>query len=186
MADFDEQSLIERCRAGDDAAFSELVDRYKNLVYALVYRMVPDRSRTDDLAQDVFLKVYRGLPVLPWRRAAVDVDLSHRAERRVLQARTQRRPEVSLEPDANGRVRIEPAAADAAFAELETRDRLEKAIQQLPDNYRLLIAAHYLQGVQYEDLAAALNIPLGTVKTHLHRAKRRLREILDPDSRIRS
>ena len=93
---------------------------------------------------------------------------------------------MSLEPDANGRIRIEPAASDAAFAELETRDRLEKAIQQLPDNYRLLIAAHYLQGVQYEDLAAALNIPLGTVKTHLHRAKRRLREILDPDSRIRS
>ena len=44
MADFDEQSLIERCRAGDDAAFSDLVDRYKNLVYGLVYRMVPDRS----------------------------------------------------------------------------------------------------------------------------------------------
>src|SRR5512140_842491 len=62
MADFDERSLIDRCRAGEDSAFSELVDRYKNLVYGLVYRMVPDRSRTDDLAQDVFLKVYRGLP----------------------------------------------------------------------------------------------------------------------------
>ena len=58
----DERALIERCRAGDDAAFGELVDLHKNLVYGLVYRMVSDRSRVDDLAQDVFLKVHRGLP----------------------------------------------------------------------------------------------------------------------------
>ena len=185
MADFDEQSLIERCRAGDDAAFSDLVDRYKNLVYGLVYRMVPDRSRTDDLAQDVFLKVHRGLPYFRGD-ARLSTWIYRIVQNVCTQARTQRRPEVSLEPDANGRARVEPAVTDAAFAELETRDRLEKAIHQLPDNYRLLIAAHYLQGVQYEDLAAALNIPLGTVKTHLYRAKRRLREILDPDSRIRS
>src|SRR6476660_1791188 len=148
MADFDEQSLIERCRAGDDAAFSELVDRYKNLVYALVYRMVPDRSRTDDLAQDVFLKVYRGLPYFRGD-ARLSTWIYRIVQNVCTQARTQRRPEVPLEHEANDRIRIEPAAADAAFAELETRDRLEKAIQQLPDNYRLLIAAHYLQGVQY-------------------------------------
>ena len=62
MADFDERALIERCRTGDDIAFGELVERYKNLVYGMVWRMVTDRSQTDDLAQEVFLKVYRGLP----------------------------------------------------------------------------------------------------------------------------
>ncbi len=62
MTDFDERALIERCRTGDDIAFSELVGRYQNLVYAMVYRMVSDRSQTDDLAQEVFLKVHRGLP----------------------------------------------------------------------------------------------------------------------------
>ena len=51
-------------------------------------------------------------------------------------------------------------------------------MEQLPENYRLLIAAHYLQGVQYEALAETLNIPVGTVKTHLYRAKRRLRELM--------
>ena len=79
--------------------------------------------------------------------------------------------------DAGGR--HEPGRADAAFGELELRDRLEKAIAQLPENYRLLIAAHYLKGVQYEALADALGIPIGTVKTHLYRAKRRLRELLE-------
>ncbi len=62
MADFDERELIERCRAGDDSAFGELVDQYKSLVYAMVNRMVPDRSQADDLAQEVFVKVHRGLP----------------------------------------------------------------------------------------------------------------------------
>jgi RNA polymerase sigma-70 factor (ECF subfamily) len=184
MADFDELLLIERCRAGEDSAFSELVDRYKNLVYALVYRMVPDRSRTDDLAQDVFLKVYRGLPYFRGE-ARLSTWIYRIVQNVCAQARSQQRPEVSLEPDRDGRPRLDPGAIDGAFAHLETRDRLEKAIQQLPDNYQLLIAAHYLQGVQYEDLAAALDIPLGTVKTHLHRAKRRLREILDPEGPVR-
>src|SRR5215208_7279389 len=58
----DDRELIERCRAGDDTAFAELVDRYKDLVFGLIYRMVPDRGMAEDLAQDVFLKVHRGIP----------------------------------------------------------------------------------------------------------------------------
>src|SRR5579864_5985761 len=57
-----ERALIERCRRGDEGAFEELVDRYKDLVFALIARTVQDRSRADDLAQDVFLRIHRGLP----------------------------------------------------------------------------------------------------------------------------
>src|SRR5512147_1200177 len=62
MDDFDERALVERCRGGDDLAFAELIERYKDVVYGLIYRMVPDRSQVDDLAQEAFLKVHRGLP----------------------------------------------------------------------------------------------------------------------------
>jgi RNA polymerase sigma-70 factor, ECF subfamily len=176
--ELDERALIERCRAGDDAAFAELVDRYKNLVYGLVYRMSADRSQADDLAQDVFLKVYRGLPYFRG-----DAQLStwiYRIVRNVCaETRPRRAPDRSLdEEDRYGR-RLDPGTPDGVFADLELRDRLEKAIAQLPENYRFLIAAHYLQGVRYEALAESLNLPLGTVKTHLYRAKRRLRELLD-------
>jgi RNA polymerase sigma-70 factor (ECF subfamily) len=96
------------------------------------------------------------------------------------QARAQRPPEVPLESgEGEHRRSHEPSGPDAAFGDLELRDRLNKAIAQLPEHYRFLIAAHYLKGVQYEALAETLNVPLGTVKTHLHRAKRRLREILE-------
>jgi RNA polymerase sigma-70 factor (ECF subfamily) len=172
MADFDERALIERCRTGDDIAFGELVDRYKNLVYGMVWRMIGDRSQADDLAQEVFLKVYRGLPYFRG-----DARLSTWIYRIVANVCTQARSSRMAERPALSPVK-EPGAADAAFADLELRDRLEKAIARLPDNYRLLIAAHYLDGVQYEALAEALDIPIGTVKTHLYRAKRRLRELL--------
>lgn len=179
MAEFDERALIERCRAGDDIAFSELVDRYKNLVYAMVSRMVSDRTQADDLAQEVFLKVHRGLPYFRG-----DARLSTWIYRIVAnvctEARARRQPEVPLDGDVEDRPRIERGAQDGAFAGMELRDRLEKALAQLPDNYRVLVAPHYLDGVQYDALAEALGLPIGTVKTHLYRAKRRLRELLEP------
>src|SRR5262245_41659212 len=57
-----ERELVERCRSGDDGAFQELIDRYKDLVFALIARTVQDRSRAEDLAQEVFLRIHRGLP----------------------------------------------------------------------------------------------------------------------------
>ncbi|NUR56939.1 MAG: RNA polymerase sigma factor [Acidobacteria bacterium] len=177
MADFDERSLIERCRQGeDDAAFSELIDRYKDLVYGMVYRLTADRSRVDDLAQDVFLNVHRGLPYFRGE-ARLSTWIYRIVANVCAQARSRSPREVPLDrgPD---RSPIDPAVVDGVFGDIELRDRLEKAIAQLPEPYRFLIAAHHLRGVQYEALAAALDVPLGTIKTHLHRAKRRLRELL--------
>jgi len=62
MEDVHERELVERCRSGDEHAFQELVDRYKDLVFALIARTVINRSLAEDLAQDVFLRIHRGLP----------------------------------------------------------------------------------------------------------------------------
>ena len=172
MADFDEQGLIERCRTGDDIAFGELVERYKHLVYGMVWRLTIDRSQVDDLAQEVFLKIYRGLPY--FRGEARLSTWIFRIVSNVCSQARARRPVESVGVSSVA----EPGRHDAAFADLELHDRLTKAIAQLPEQYRLLIAAHYLDGVQYEALAETLDIPVGTVKTHLYRAKRRLRELL--------
>jgi RNA polymerase sigma-70 factor (ECF subfamily) len=178
MAEFDEGALIERCRAGDDAAFGELVDRYKNLVYGMVGRMVSDRSLADDLAQEVFLKVYRGLPYFRGE-ARLSTWIYRIVANVCMQSRGRRPADLTVEGDDPDRPRLERGAADAAFAGMELRDRLDKALAQLPENYRMLVAAHYLEGVQYDALAEALGLPMGTIKTHLYRAKRRLRELLD-------
>jgi len=179
MADVPDDDLVERCRAGDESAFAELVDRHKRTVFGLIARLTPDRNQVEDLAQEVFIRVHRGLPY--FRGTA---RLSTWIYRIVInlcgEARSRRRPAASLdETDEHGRKKHEPGAHDPAYRELEFRDRLEKAMAELPENYRVLVAAHYLEGVKYEDLAEALELPLGTVKTHLHRAKRQLRQILE-------
>jgi RNA polymerase sigma-70 factor, ECF subfamily len=182
MEPVNERELVERCRRGDEGAFQELVDRYKDLVFALIARTVQDRSRAEDLAQDVFLRVHRGLPYFrgearlsTWiYRIVANVCLQDQARPK------SGRDTVSLDEE-DGRGRAAVAATDRRFDDLELRDRLEKAIARLPAHYRLVVAAHYLRGVQYEDLAEALQLPLGTVKTQLFRAKQQLRRLLETE-----
>jgi RNA polymerase sigma-70 factor, ECF subfamily len=180
MSAITERELVERCRSGDEGAFQELVDRYKDLVFALIARTIQDRSRAEDLAQDVFLRIHRGLPY--FRGEAHLSTWIYRIVANVCLQDHHRPPALSLDDERTG-VRVAPAAADRQFGDLELRDRLEKAIARLPPQYRLLIAAHYLDGVRYEDLAEALQLPLGTVKTQLHRARQQLRRLLEAELR---
>jgi RNA polymerase sigma-70 factor (ECF subfamily) len=179
MEPANERELVERCRRGDEGAFQELVERYKDLVFALIARTVQDRSRAEDLAQDVFLRIHRGLPYFRGE-ARLSTWIYRIVANVCLHDHAQAAPAISLDDDAT-RGRVDPSAADRRFGDLELRDRLEKAIARLPANYRLLVAAHYLKGVQYEDLAEALQLPLGTVKTQLYRAKQQLRRLLETE-----
>ena len=178
MDAFNERELVERCRRGDEGAFQELVDRYKTLVFALIARTIQDRSRAEDLAQDVFLKIHRGLPYFRGE-ARLSTWIYRIVANACAQPQSPAGVAVSLDDGLSaGRA---TAVLDRRFDDLELRDRLEKAIARLPPHYRLLIAAHYLDGVQYEDLAEALALPLGTVKTYLYRAKQQLRRLLETE-----
>src|ERR1700720_1497684 len=141
MEAFNERELVERCRRGDEGAFQELVDRYKTLVFALIARTVQDRSRAEDLAQDVFLRIHRGLPYFRG-----EARLSTWIYRIVANVCLQEgHPPVTVSfDDERTRAKAMPSGPDRQFGDLEIRDRLEKAIARLPANYRLLIAAHYL------------------------------------------
>src|SRR5262245_61027301 len=134
-----ERELVDRCRREEPGAFEELVDQFKHLVFALIARTITDRSRAEALAQDVFLRVHRGLPYFrgearlsTWiYRIAINVCSQERTE-------AHTRAQVSLD-DPNSHL-PSPSAVDRRFSDFELRDRLEKAIQQLPTQYRILIA----------------------------------------------
>ena len=176
-----DRDLVNRCRSGSDAAFRELVDTHKKMVFAIISRSIADRSLVEDLAQDAFVRVHRGL-----RSFRGDARLSTwicRIAMNVCADARQRAPrELSLDAIAPG-APPPPAviAADPAYVQLELRDRVAKGLAQLPERSRLVISMHYFAGRGYEEIADALDVPLGTVKTHLHRAKRELREILERD-----
>jgi RNA polymerase sigma-70 factor, ECF subfamily len=178
-----EHELVERCRQGDDTAFRELVDQYKGVVFALTARSIPDQGRAEEVAQEVFLRVYRGLPSFRG-----DAKLSTWIYRITVNLLSQEKPQLAtasvdeIKPGED-EPRIVPAVHDRAFSDIALKDRLEKAIQRLPVQYQVLINGHYLNGLQYEELAQALGLPMGTVKTHLHRAKRRLRQLLETEFR---
>jgi RNA polymerase sigma-70 factor (ECF subfamily) len=177
MEDVHERELVERCRSGDERAFQELVDRHKDLVFALIARTVQDRSRAEDLAQDVFLRIHRGLPYFRGE-ARLSTWIYRIVANAVLQDSGRAPGTTSFDEHRDaGKV----SSVDRRFTDFEVRDRLEKAIARLPANYRFLIAAHYLRGVRYEDLAEALQLPLGTVKTQLYRAKQQLRRLLETE-----
>jgi RNA polymerase sigma-70 factor (ECF subfamily) len=174
-----EHELVDRCRQGDETAFRELVDQYKGIVFALIARGIGDRARAEEVAQDVFLRVHKGLPY--FRGESKLSTWIHRIAANVL-AQEKRVP-LTLSLDDPLEAGPPPAVHDRAFGDVLLKDRLEKAIARLPLPYQILVNGHYLKGLQYEELAQALDMPMGTVKTHLHRAKRRLRLLLETEFR---
>ncbi len=178
-----EHELIARCRQGDESAFRELVDQYKGMVFALTSRSAATRERAEDLAQEVFLRVHRGLPYFRG-----EARLSTWIYRIVINLLAQERPGPAIESldavrEGEDAPRLQLGQNDPAFGDLVLRDRMEKAIRRLPVQYQVLVNGHYIKGMRYEDLAEALSMPLGTVKTHLHRAKRQLRHLLETEFR---
>ena len=162
-------------------AFATIVREHQAMVYSIGWHFLRDRAVAEELAQDVFLKVHKGLPYFRG-----EAKLSTWIYRIVVNVLSQERPElasVSLDDTDDDRPRREPAADDRSFGDLVMKDRLQKAIERLPIQYQVLVNGHYMKGMRYEDLAEALELPMGTVKTHLHRAKRRLRELLETEFR---
>src|ERR1019366_8443360 len=118
-----ERELIDRCREGDEGAFQELVDQYKDLVFALIARTVPDRSRAEDVAQDVFLRIHRGLPYFRGE-ARLSTWIYRIVANVCLQDQTRAHPAVSLDDERHAG--LAPSGSDRQFGDFELRDRLEK------------------------------------------------------------
>jgi RNA polymerase sigma-70 factor (ECF subfamily) len=171
-----EDELLARARDKHDGdAFAELVRRHQGKVRGLLLRLSNNRTVADDLGQEVFLRAYRGLVGFEGRsrfstwlyRIAYNVYLNHRTRTR----------ELSPLPDGF-EVRAAAPQGRMSASGYDLRSDLEWAVAKLPDRYRSVITLYYLEDVSYPEIAEILDIPLGTVKTHLHRAKRMLRERL--------
>ena len=183
MTDQLEQSrdadLRQHLQAGDyRLAFEGLVARYAEKVFHLAYSMVRNETQAEDLAQETFLRVWRGLPGYHGG-ASLSTWLYTIARNTCLTELKRRsaRPTLSLdEPETHdaleGLTALHTAAPEAGL-ELDVHHLLE----QLPEKYRQVVTLFYLEQKSYEEVSALLGLPLGTVKTFLYRAKRQLLEI---------
>ena len=178
MADH-ESSLIRRAQKGDQDAFAALVDEHQGYVYNLALRLVKDENEALDLTQETFVRAWTALPNFrgqsqfrTWLYRIVTNLCYNRLPnlRRSLNDLgddvIEEIPESALDSPAN------------QFESGETRTHLHKAIDDLESNYKLLITLRYQHELSYEDIASTLNLPLGTVKTGIFRAKEQLRKSL--------
>jgi RNA polymerase sigma-70 factor, ECF subfamily len=174
--DAEERRLIDRSAAGDQEAFRQLVIRHHRLVMNVAFRALGELSLAEDVAQEVFLKVYKALP--GYRHEKPFTHWLHRvAANAVTDALRRRRPIVSLDG-----MEQPPASPGSDPMDVATRHDLQKAVRQaiasLPSHYRDTIALQAFGELSYEEIAKTLDIPLGTVMSRLNGAKRLLRERL--------
>jgi RNA polymerase sigma-70 factor (ECF subfamily) len=179
----DDKSLVESARRGDRGAFETLVKRYEAKVYHLAYGFVQDPATADDLAQDVFVKVYFHLSKFKFEsefgtwlyRVAVNHIKDHLRK-------VGRRREVSLEDVAEAHLTAEDPAPGREAERLaeERRTAVHRALQTLPPKYNVILTLRDVRGLSYEEIAEALKISPGTVDSRLHRARRQLRKKMAP------
>ncbi len=160
--------------AGNGEAFATLVERYDRAVYHLAYRTLHDVEEARDVTQEAFFKAFRGL-----RTFRPDAKFStwifaityHACCDRLNRRKHFTSDELPERPDPS------PGPEHRVIA-LDEAARLRAAIDALPEKYRTVVTLFHLQGRQYEEIASVLGLPLGTVKTHLFRAKEQLRSLL--------
>lgn len=176
----DDIDLIEKTLAGDTAAFGCLVQKYQNRLYNSVYQMVGDEEQARDIVQDAFVKAFiklerfqRESTFYTWLfRIAYNAMISHL--RRV-------RPLVSLDVrrDATGEEPLDGAATpENHLVQQETVAQVRQALAALSEQHRAILVLREIDGCDYETIAELLCLPVGTVRSRLHRARMQFREHL--------
>ena len=174
----DERELIQRAKHGDTEAFAGLLALHERFVYNLALRTLGNAEEAADAAQEAFLRAWKALP--EYREAAQFRTWLYRIVLNLCLNRVPRlRRELNDLTHAEMLDLPEPESTQtnpaASLEASELRACLHREIDQLPEQYRLLVSLRYQHDLPYEEIAALLNLPVGTVKTGLFRAKTRLR-----------
>jgi len=174
----DDQALVAAALGGRPAAFGTLVERYDRAIYHLAYRTLRDQEEARDVAQEAFFKAYRSLRTFkPGAKFSTWIFsiTYHACCDRLARRKRYSNEELPERADQAAGPEAEAIASDEAR-------RLRAAIEALPEKYRTVITLYHLQGRQYDEIAQVLGMPMGTVKTHLFRAKEQLRRLLSEDA----
>ena len=184
-----DQVVVERASAGSEVAYRELVRRYQRPVFSLVYRMVRDRELAEDLTQETFVKVLNAIDRYrpEYKFSSWIFKIANNAAIDHLRRRELDTLSLDGGPDAMTPDRVQATSlqlsdgAESQLDELEARElgtQIERAIGALRPEYRSCIIMRHVEGRAYDEIAEVLDLPLGTVKTYIHRARAELRESL--------
>lgn len=168
--------LVRQCLEGNHQAFSELVARYKKLIYNVVYNMIEDKHEVDDIAQEVFLRIYKSLSRYnpEYKFSTWSVKIATNLCLDIL--RKKKVDSIPIEDVAD--VPGDVDTPEAKYLKKEYRSRIRKAVAELPEKYRVPIVLFHQNGLSYEEITKVLNEPMTIVKNRIYRARLMLREKL--------
>jgi RNA polymerase sigma-70 factor (ECF subfamily) len=184
-----DQDIVALARAGEEPAYRELIRRYERPIFSLLYRMVRDRELAEDLAQETFVKALNAIesyrPEFKFSswifKIANNAAIDHLRRRELDTLLLEGSPHAET-PDAIEATALQIGARqESPLDAVEARElggQIEVAIARLRPEYRSCILLRHVEGRAYEEIAEILGLPLGTVKTYIHRARNELRQAL--------
>jgi RNA polymerase sigma-70 factor (ECF subfamily) len=191
MSQMNDYEIVQLCQVGNKVAFQELIKRHQKNVFAMLYQLAPEWRDLNDLAQEVFIRVYRGIHNLrnpkifrSWLNQIILNLFYDELRKRPRQIKTismdQTLEDDSGENEFLREVRDSKLKPDELIINQETKEAIKIAMKQLPEQFRTAIVLRELQGLQYEEIAEMLGCALGTVKSRIWRARERLQVLLEP------
>jgi RNA polymerase sigma-70 factor, ECF subfamily len=187
MGDSDDLRLVKRLRARDPRAFRTFVDAHQDLVFNLVYRMLGDRHEAEDVSQEVFVTIFKAIDrfraeskLSTW---VYRIAVNHAKNRLKYLARRRADRRTSLDDVSEGELYRAAGSLNPRPDHLAMGHELEVLVQQamgsLNDDYRLILVLRDIDTLSYEEITEITGLPMGTVKSRLHRARSALKEALD-------
>lgn len=183
-------ALIKRCLAGDGAAWEEIVRSHNRRIYNICYRFTGNSTDAEDLTQEVFIKVYRSLSSYDTERGAFTTWVTTMTRnllvdhfRKSKQDRMTDSMDAPVSADEDSatlgeQIRDDRPPPDASVASLETRQMVHQALQKLSPDLREALILRDLQDMDYKEIAVALKVPEGTVKSRINRGRTELARLL--------
>lgn len=179
--EMDDQELVLASKRGDQDAFAQLVQRYQRRIFNLVYRMLQQYEEANEITQETFLAAWQGLPSFRGeaRFATWLYRIAYNCALKQLETRKRDRAlqtALQAEQALEGESRFESASAQIDVREQQAL--VQEHLSHLPAKYRIVLILRHLQDMTYEEMAEILRMPVGTIKTHLFRARNLLKERL--------
>jgi RNA polymerase sigma-70 factor (ECF subfamily) len=180
LGGIDTKALIRRCQKGDKLAIGVLIRRYQNYVYRLCYLVMRNEQDAEDMTQETFIRACRALPRFEIREGVSFEAWLYRISVNCCRSRMRRKwyqvlPWPNPAPDLAAKPEEQP---DRVLVQGEKRNEILEAIDSLGEKHRLVVILRYYAGLSNEEIARALNIPSGTVRSRLHTARQRLKDLL--------
>ena len=188
-AQLDDREVVSLACEGRQRAFRELLTRYEKPVFSLVFRMIRDRERAEDVAQEAFVKAFNAIDSYDPRykfsswifKIANNLAIDRLRKRELDTVSIHGAPDARSEEDEERTSITLPASGESPEEYVENRElggQIEDAMGRLRPEYRMAVLLRHVEGHTYDEVAEIMDVPLGTVKTYIHRGRAELKEML--------